>query len=439
MKKFLASLLLVVMLSPVVAIAVMLPLGFGLALVTGVATSSLILPLVASSVIVGAAISYFTLGGSPGAAQSTSAIIVNVNPKIPLPTPAGWTAPVAPSIQPQPPNGFNASVKYGMTEMGVSFISTTASDVCTRLNTLVPSSTWTYYTSPGFNGSCLRSSNGLYYNVGGVEVCPTGYTRNTVPNPDTCTVTTPGTIVKPADNACQIIRTGNTYATDSFDADCQAGLPPRIGVTTSGVTDQGDTSTGDGYTAAVVTLNADGTVTATKTKDNGDGTSTSTTVKGSAPDATTGEVKVIGISETQQKGAGTLTAPDPGPLTMPTDYNRETTQAAVKSGIDSLNSKLDPSGISSTLSTTDYAAKEAAHGSQLSGIGGAGLTNHGVLWSWSPIIPSTTCYEPVMAFAGRSITLTWCSKIELLKEILAWVFFVLTGFGIFEMMTRKGG
>lgn len=459
---------------PMTSGAVLLPLGWGLALVTGVTTASLILPLTAASLVVGAALSWVTIGGTPAATADTSAILVQVDPKAPLPTPAGWTDPVAPSPKPTPP----------------STIAETSGTSSAHPNAGYPSQPY-----PGFAAACAGGTNVVYWdssvtgsykiyarhtqtgypeimnnsaNLGNCNTTPTTYVSTkslacpagknyqhpelcvsapscpagyTGPSSGNCTLTNAAIVQKPSDSRCYIVRNGNTYSADSQDPDCAAGLPAEFQSGPNSIT-WGGKGNGDGGGSIIIDP-ATGETTITGHKQNGDGTTTTTKIQAGAanPTAAPGAgVSIKGISENTVKGVGSLvTGSAPGSIELPTDYNRETTQQAMKKGVDDLNAKLDATGADTSLSSTKsgYDSAVADHKAKIDALAAAPLNNHGIAFTFSPIIPSTACYEPEVNVGAYSFTMTWCDKIEMLKQVFAWVFFILTGFGIFNMVTSR--
>lgn len=439
MKRLAAICLVLLALMPAVTYA-LLPLGFGLALLAGVSESSLILPMTAASVVIGGALSWLALGSVPGATQVTVPLMVQIDPKAPVATPTGWTAPTSGNVQPTPPSSTspsplycNAHVSCPTPALGSGGWRLTQDAAC---QVYVAGSHWDSSTT-----LCTTSTGSTFGQNATALVCPTGYSNSG----QSCALSDASVVSKPADGRCFIVRTGNTYGADPNDPDCASGFPAQLALTTNCVTWGGAGGDDAGGSICIDANTSESTI--TNNKANANATTTQTVIKGSAPvsgAAPGAGVTVKGIGEGTTAGVGTSgggAGVAQVKIDFPTDYNKELTQALIKDSVSSLNGKLDPTGVSTDLATvkSDYATKETAHKDLLSGIGSSGLVDHGVTWAWSPIIPASSCYEPVMAFLGHSVTFAWCDKLAILKELLAWVFFVLTGFGIFEIFTKKGG
>lgn len=466
MKKRLVALALSLCLLPAVSFA-LLPLGFGLALVSGVTESSLILPLIGASAAIGTAIAFVTFGGSPGQPASSAPIVAQIDPKAPLPTPAGWSAPPAGQVQPVPPSSTSSRSCWS----GASNASAVACDAAAATDAQSagdkqaavlgyvrgdgPAATssggaqggGTWYGCAVGSETCWATNNGkrtisMWVATG----CAAGYTLSS----GSCNLTTPSAVQKPVDGRCYIIRSGNSYSSDPQDPDCSGGGFPAQWSAGSNTLSLGPLPDGTGGGSVTIDA-ATSKATVVNNTNNSDGTQRQDKVEIGAPDggSSPGSTKVLGTSSSTVAGSGTLASGASSvskiDLNLPTDYNRENTQLSVKQAVEGLRTdeqqRMDQTGTDTTLasSKTDYAAKEAAHKSQLEGIGTAGLVSHGIAWSWSPIIPASSCFEPTMNFLGKSVTFAWCSKIDLLKQILAYAFFIMTGFGIFEIFTRKGG
>jgi len=345
----------------------LIPLGFGLALLTGISESSLILPLTAASAIVGVALTWVTLGGSPGSSASSAPVMVQIEPTAPVATPPGWTAPAAGQVQPTPPSTASTQTCFS----GVSSASSVACDANASPSAQAagdiagaqqgyhrgdgPPATETGGTQNGGQwfgcdisiNDCWATNNGKrIVNLWKSNNCPIGYTSN---GSGGCNLSNASVVKKPTDGRCYIVRSGNSYGADPNDPDCLAGLPAEW---TAGPNFVSWAGKGNGDGGGAVTIDA-GTsrVTVINNKQNSDGTTTTTTVEVGAPDAgaPVGQgTKVIGVKEETRQGqgtqvGGTTSAP---PLQLPTDYNREATQQQIRDDIRSMQSG---DGIDTTL------------------------------------------------------------------------------------------
>lgn len=430
--------------------AALLPLGFGLGLVTGISATSLILPLVASTVLVGGALALLSLGAPPGGPVSEAPITVHLNPQVPLKTPPGWTPPVSPAIQPTPPSSTSSTAGhtslgyFGTTPLAACMAHLTAlygGGTCTPLSTVCAGSNIDY---------ARYKPNGVYIGNGCTMTayqCPAGYTVSG----STCNLSNSSLVQKPSDGTCAIIRNGNVFSGDTNDPDCSI-LPSGIsGLGTSTLSWSGGADGTDG--GGSVTINNDNSVTITNTVNNPGGDRTVTTINGSAP-ATDGTVSVTGKIEGDYAGQGTAATSSSAPaLQIPSDYNRETTQQGIKGVLDQLKtgqcggpgqpacvmsedgvsdaSSAMSSSVSSSESDRDsaFAAREALITGQSAGVG------PGMDFPWQ--IDPGSC-APLVMDSSRGLEFDLCSKIPLIHEVLSYFFYVFTALGIFALFFSKG-
>lgn len=433
------------MLVPVfVQAVVFIPLGLSLALI-GTTVSGLALPLVGASLIVGAVVTFVSMAVTDPTLSTTKVdapLLVQINPADPLPTPSGWTAAVSPATAPSPPStataltfGGTTLVRSGTlcTEMTNStYANLTNGSVAYRRpegGTFPAGATWTHVASctvSGFpNGSVSDTP----------KVCPVGYSWNG----SACALSDATVVQKPSDGKCTIKRTGNSFGVDTLDPDCAAdngtiGRPATLLVEANIIQAQ--------VSATVkqkVELNAStGATIVTKITQNPNGTTTTEVTNVSNANGIN-TAKITGQATTTVTGTGDLagTTPLAPVIEFPTDYNKEATQAQIKAGIDVMK---DTSGLPATdlaAAKNSYDVAKAEHSSKIEGITESPLNNRGIVFSWSPWIPQTTCFEPVMNFLGRSVTLTWCVAVLKVREIAGWAFFLLTAFAIYRMVVLR--
>lgn len=391
----------------------------------------------------------FTAGGAVnGSACSPNAPVhVKINPKSPLPTPSGWAAPVAPAITPTPPSNATPDGVSGAAVAAANYVTfCDANPVGTLFqDSATPSAQKIVYTNasgPPAGYVFSQTCNGGKA-IGNKNRCLAGYNfQNTGPN---CALVNAAIVPKPADGKCTIIRTGNTFAADSLDPDCAVGtLPSGVTVSSSEVKWSAGTSPGNNGKA---TINGDGTITHTNTTPNATGgTSTVVTVKGSAPDAGTGVVSITGVGQSTVAGQGDQAGGTPI-QELPTDYNREATQQAIKASIDAIKDKqcggvgqvkcdvkVDETGTptDASLQTHVDAFNTAAddHKSLLESPNASNkVTDLGILWTinW----PAADCENPSFSIAGKTMTVDICGKAADIKSIMGFVVAVLTAFAIF--------
>lgn len=257
------------------------------------------------SIVLHGAILAIALDQSKGAATNSTSnqLTVKLNPKDPLPTPAGWNAPASGSIFPTPPS--TTAGIYGPPYMTVKGSFSTQSAACAAFDDATHK-----YTSGGYLNTTQMTCVMTYTPTGATTTpsgtinltlgCPSGYTLSG----STCNLTTSANVKKPADNNCQITRSGNAYSVDPQDPDCASGQPAMLGST---IAANSITMTRNDGSTASVTLNADGTATAKETyPDLANNKTKSLNTSYSAPDSGTGAVTLQGISTSSVDGVGNL-------------------------------------------------------------------------------------------------------------------------------------
>ncbi len=185
--------------------------------------------------------------------------------------------------------------------------------------------------------------------------CPSGQNgSNPATKPAQCSVAT-----EPPDGHCDIVRLTSGFSRRAADPDCNA----YIDTITTVPGQQSITTTPSRVTTRVAnvtddfTINADGTLTYSHATANSDATTTTSTVKLSSPTGTAqGSTKVIEqptivTKQTVVNVDGTTNTTTVQQLKLPTDYNRESTQIAIKDVLES-NLKTDSS---KTIASLDAA------------------------------------------------------------------------------------
>lgn len=259
--------------------------------------------------------------GGAATSHTSAPITVRINPKSPLPTPSGWTPPAAGSIKPTPPTPL--SQVGGWTSDGVVYGS---ADEAARHFIAVHYSAWVYESYSLATDASGQYANALihdnppyqssYQTIGHVATlsvtCPVGYSVSG----SSCALTNADLVRKPSDGNCQIVRTGNAYAVDPLDPDCDSGSPSLSGLNNG----QGTiTATNPDGRKVTVKINGDGTTTVREQYPDAANNRTRILDTGfGPPDSSTGDVPLEKIQQTDYPGLGDYPLPDSGVPAAPT-------------------------------------------------------------------------------------------------------------------------
>jgi len=455
MKKFFAGLLVWVSLTGnAFALLPLIPLGFNIALV-GTAAAGLALPLVGAAVVVGAIVGLVTLNSSSPSDPSLGPIKVQINPSEPLPTPTGWTPAVAPSVNPSPPaSGGSPAGLTGVIATSnanaVSLCLSSASGTPIQLSGIQYEVGILPYAIPSgfvFNQACGASTYpgrvgqqaNLYIRTNN---CPSGYTQSG----SNCNLTSPSLVVKPSDGQCQIIRVGNTFSNDPQDPDCAAGnVPTTVSVTGTQITARPSATQTDS-----VKINGDGSTTITTSVINsGNNTTTTTTINISAGTGI-GTTKITGIGTTTVNGTGDQAGVGTAPAAaFPTDYNRESTQTAIKATLDAIKAgqcgaagqpkcAIDETG----TPTAETLAPGKAEVSSSMDARKSQIEQSGDKTSWPspfaitfPVSASCTDLSFAIPHTGKTLDLPICSKFAPVRTVIEWMLGIFCAWSIYGIAT----
>lgn len=326
-----------------------------------------------------------TSSAIPPSSNSEKKLEVKLNPKDPMATPVGWAGASGGNPEPTPPAAGTPSQAYTWTgptyanyrdvyqsppqTFGAN-VSGGITTYCSTRGGVKTSGSWVWSPSSGLgqyitNYECVTGGASVIGSLDGVScpsgfqviadqahtpgnqcrsttmqtTCPVGYTVSG----STCTLTDAAVVQKPPDGVAEIKRAGNVLYTDARDT--ADGLPPGVTVESDKVT----AVSKDGLKTVTTTIAADGTtkIVSTTARNDGSGKTDQETVNISAPNATTGEVEVLGTSAKVLAGTGTeaSTVPDSGG----TSDAKDATLHAIKSSIDEIK----------TAGAADRAAAEA--------------------------------------------------------------------------------
>lgn len=409
---------------------------------------------------------------TPPADESKNLLDVKINPKDPLPTPAGWSAPTGGNVQPTPPATIPAttqtvwSVPATAVTAAQSNCGSMKSCLDAALATLnkslitVASSNWPCEAMPpsGWFGPqtisagspiiCTNPINGsnaygwhragvgfesVYATSSTALTCPAGYTKSG----SNCNLSNASAVMKPADSKPPaVMRNGNTFAKDPQDPD---PMPANVVVAPDKITVTSD----DGLKKVEATIAADGSTKVIETDATaGDGKTRQNTINTSAPSAD-GTVEATGYSSKTFSGTGTETSstPDTGEK-MPTDYNRENTQQQIKQTLDAIREELktdtapdmpNQSDIVSQAKNQSEADMSTLHNSVKTSVGND--QSMWTSWIWTP--QAATCNDPSMTVNGVTASLPICSKLGMLRDALGFVFAIYAAWDIYQEIFRR--
>ncbi|WP_220635692.1 hypothetical protein [Georgfuchsia toluolica] len=390
-----------------------------------------------------------------GAPSGSPVLQVQINPKAPLDTPSGWTAPVAPSIQPAAPtipkqntydvvggtlittkSGFASATDAGnywaasLTALGGAVFTACNGGLGVQYPGSACMAAYPGSTCSGSN-SCVNTNT---------SSCPTGYTASG----SNCVPATPGNQWKPSDGKCVWLRVPSSgWSADAYDPDC---LPTNKQVVKS--TNTLTITSPDGNTQTVFTLNTSTNVaTITRTSNNGLYTQQETATT-SVPDGTTGATTVTGTTLQTASGAGSTVGTysnGTANAVAPSGSGTSTDMSGVTSRLDTIHNDLNtnPSALDGSLSgaITDYNSKATDHNNAISAIGTNGGSNEGgaLQFDGLPTPPSTngTCTDRTFTIGTVTRTLTgWCDAFAKIRDVFGYVMYISTAFGLFHIVVR---
>jgi len=451
-RRITAGALLFVMLSPSIAFAI-LPLGFGIGIVAGIAQSGLTIPIAMGTASIGAIVAMVTLhNSSTTPTASNQAITAMINPKAEPPKrPAGWAAPASGSIQPQAPASVTSTPATSQTlwrlrnsSATITYVTGAASsnDACVAWG---PVSGPTYYAQVESGACKLRRVSdsalmGTAYMSSYVGLgCPSG----TVLTGTDCLTTVPaGPAQKPSDGHCSIVRTGNSFSADPFDTEDCVGATSANHITISGDS-KSLTATRDDGSKIEVRLQDDGTSVVIDTRPVSPTTTKQTSVSLSAPDPVTGESKVTGTKTEQFQGTGTSQSSTPNATV---DVNLDTTglasegtQLGIKSTLEGIGDSLTPGAGDDGSLLAESAALDAAATAHEGLFSGSATTgDHGLTWDWFPTIPASgACSNPTIDMLGKPMTINFCTAAAVTREALSWLVYIFGSIMILNILTGR--
>ncbi len=383
---------------------------------------------------------------SESSTSANSAITINLNPKVPLVTPAGWTAGTSVSPQPTPPSSTASTFKYNVATGIPNQASYSFNTVQEAANLFISYNNQN--NGQNFTLDTVTATGFTYHAAGPVSqysypmtvICPVGYTASGA----NCNVSSASSVIKPVMGIQQIVRTGNNFAVDP-QINPTDKLPTSIVNTTTNSVTVND-SAGNSTT---VTLATDGTATITQNQAQADGTSKQTIVKMSSPNATTGNTEVTGVSQQTVAGTGSLAGTTPvsggsGPTLDISSLNKEATQQGIKTELTAIKDALNCTNCELPTSTTesdtaDLLAEQAKVTGMLDNAVSDMAGFHNLGWStWVPTFPSSTCSPLTGTVAGKTVSWDFCPYVAKLNELIGWLLALFGAWTITGMFFRDG-
>lgn len=354
-----------------------------------------------------------------------SPLVVQVSPSAQLATPEGWTPPAAGQSKPTPPAQKPAKLVYKVGQHEGE--TPTAACVAAWANvTNSPGWSYAYNTATHCYGSSPSSASYSVSAISQAFSCSAGYTLSGT----TCLINNPDLVEKPSDGVCGITRVGNSFSTDAQDPDC-ATLPASTSVQPNSITQ----TKPDGSQKSV-TINSDGSVTATDSRpDIATNTTQTNTTQLAAPNAS-GVSNVSGQGTGATNGIGSSNSGAPVPTFDKTGLATEGTLAGIKSDTGAIKDALTNSGnVDGSLSAEKSAFDSAAD--VLAGMfSSEGSTTSGIEddFSFGGFMPAQCGCEPLsMTFRGHSASFDWCAPMETMKSAFAWLVGLLTAFYVLSL------
>lgn len=256
--------------------------------------------MLAAPIGIGIAITAMQITRTDDTNTRTDDLYTTNTPRQPSPTEAaaGFTSG-SPSLSP----ASTATPSQSFIVSGYpSQVGTSTVDVCNKVATLYGSpytgtihlvSTVSYCKIA--NGATVIADNPISV----LNTCPTGYSLSG----QACALSNASAVPRPVDNACPIVRSGNSYANDATDPDCANGQAPHVIVDATGQTISINDASGSSFSLHV---NGDGTSSITTTVPD---TATNTTKKRvidiAAPASPAEPPLVTGVSDSVLSGTGT--------------------------------------------------------------------------------------------------------------------------------------
>jgi hypothetical protein len=324
----------------------------------------------------------------------------------------------------------NYGAYYVSTQPSTVLVSTSAStqagftypNICTVRSTYTPT----------------NSTGNVTFSISNALGCPAGYgITGTSPN-QICSLVTASAVPRPVDNACPIIRSGNSYSVDPVDPDCSNGQAPLVLTDATGQTISSSDTTGAKFSFHI---NTDGTSSVvSETPDTATNTTKRRTVTlGASANGTTPPV-VTGVSDTTLSGTGaaitaptgTASAADPALLAS---------QQAATTSLQDIQAKEDAAAADRASAGTAAAAIPSSLPAAPWDISKLGLPTQSQFTLSAPnvALPSRLGCVPLhLPFGTYDVQVDVCDFVTTFTPIFDWLIVMMgVSSGVWQVFNRK--
>jgi len=124
--------------------------------------------------------------------------------------------------------------------------------------------------------------------------------------------------------------------------------------------------------------------------------------------------------------------------------SEEKTQLEIRDINKEIKDLLDPKDPANTDSVDQeknaYEEKATAHKDFIDAFAAKAQNDEGFLsWAWIPEVPASSCVPFSGVVGGKTITLDWCDKLGMIRDIAGYMFYILTAFGLFRIFANSTG
>lgn len=387
----------------------------------------------AAVLVVGALMSAVVLNGM----SSTASQKILTGSKVPTPTPAGYTAPTSPSLEPNPPVNVSQVPLWQTAQVGALPIYATADGACSAWK---PYATYVYsgtvqITAP--YGKCIGTDtydgSSTYWWVSSVQTCPAGYSIVS----SSCSLSNPALVALPV----EVQPTARpTPGTSPAILPVPGSKPlPTPGFTSPGV-QQGINENNAPMNISVNPLPLPNGQTGSQTKYTSEvidpATGTTMTKTTAIKTDENGVVTEITVSVLPQSMSGTQTSGGTSaPITFPTDYNREVTQVSIKTDAktyqDAVKADRDAAAVTAaTIATTLRVGGAPPPLPPPTDVTGYGFPTKSLFPALSlglsdKIPAGTACAGIPVTLLGQSTALDPCAVVSAVKPMVNWMIIIL--------------